>query len=402
MITITENDVLAGRGTGSNQFIGNIKFRALVETRKKEYVTQNKHKVKKKIATEILSQIHQNGGRFLKLIEDSAEADDVVENGIWIEESEKEALDKIKMCLRQKAKDLVGTKKRDRGMFLDQGTTEAAINRASENRLFTITAVAQSAQVSLPVDAMAAPASSSGFRRPPPPYVPQMSRGNSAPGPPLGPFQMIPLLFPPTQNLPVTSALPIGPLYPIYPMEGSLERTVSDSFSPVQHQPNEPPMLNTTSGVKEDTDMEPVSDAKSDKDYSISSSSSSSMDDKAGEDNVTDYLLSVLALSGRSKFTDKQLEEEAKTLTEQERAAARLDIYGKVAPESKWPRLDVDADTLAHLVEDMRVELNRIPNDEKGALMEAQVKGRREEFSRKRLEMFLKCEGMNPEVSSVV
>ena len=105
MITINSNDVLAGRGTGSNQFMGNVKFRALVEMHKKEYNACVKHKQKKKIASDILTQIHEKGGRFLKLSEETAQVEDVVENGIWEEETEKEALDKIKMCLRQKAQE---------------------------------------------------------------------------------------------------------------------------------------------------------------------------------------------------------------------------------------------------------------------------------------------------------
>ena len=142
---------------------------------------------------------------------------------------------------------------------------------------------------------------------------------------------------------------------------------------------------------EEEIEIEPVID--------VTSIEDSSVGDKADEDNVTDYLLSVLALSGRSKFTDKQLEEEAKSLTEEERAEARLDIYGRLARESKRSRVDIDADTLATLVAEMRAELGLIPDDEKGPLMEAQVKAQPEEFQDERLEVFLKCEDMNPKVS---
>jgi hypothetical protein len=46
----------------------------------------------------------------------------------------------------------------------------------------------------------------------------------------------------------------------------------------------------------------------------------------------------------------------------------------------------------------MRLELEQIPEDEKRAFIEAQMKCGTDEFSDARLERFLRCEGMNAKV----
>jgi predicted transposase YdaD len=44
------------------------------------------------------------------------------------------------------------------------------------------------------------------------------------------------------------------------------------------------------------------------------------------------------------------------------------------------------------------MELERIPQDKKQALMEAQQKANADEFNNNRLERLLRCEGMNTKV----
>ena len=48
----------------------------------------------------------------------------------------------------------------------------------------------------------------------------------------------------------------------------------------------------------------------------------------------------------------------------------------------------------------MKLEIDNLPGDNKGALVEALVSCRAEEFSDARLERFLRCEGMNTKVST--
>jgi hypothetical protein len=58
----------------------------------------------------------------------------------------------------------------------------------------------------------------------------------------------------------------------------------------------------------------------------------------------------------------------------------------------------LDHKTISFLVNQMRHELERIPKENKRALLEAQTKCRVDEFSNARLERFLRCEGMNTKV----
>jgi hypothetical protein len=328
---------------------------------------------------------------FLKLTEDSTQVEDVVENGVWQEETEKEALDKIKMCLRQKVKkaDAAKSKKRDR---------DAEMDRASKATRVTNDAVTTSSVgISAPRNTMVAPAlRTSGFGNQSPPTPSLLPFGSFAVNPSLISIQIAPFLLSSVQTPFVAPAVPEGgQLNPLDLSGNSPLRCVSIDSGLQVHQSNEPlPTMsnNQVASHKEEADDEAVIDATSIEDCSLGV--------KADEDSVTDYLLSVLALSGRTKFTDKQAEEEAKTLTQEERVEACLDIYGNLARESKRSRIDIDTDTLSSLVAEMRAELGLIPDDEKEALMEAQMKACPEEFQGGRLEMFLKCEGMNPKLAA--
>jgi hypothetical protein len=58
----------------------------------------------------------------------------------------------------------------------------------------------------------------------------------------------------------------------------------------------------------------------------------------------------------------------------------------------------LDRKSIEFLVHQMRLELERIPENEMRALVEAQTKCGEDEFSDARLERFLRCEGMNAKV----
>ena len=90
-----ENDVMYGRGGGTNHHAGNKKYRKMVEDRKLEYVN-SKRLDKPLVALEIIrawrSQLPP--GRFLKLDE---------KTGLWNDVGDKKAREKTSQALREKA-----------------------------------------------------------------------------------------------------------------------------------------------------------------------------------------------------------------------------------------------------------------------------------------------------------
>ena len=103
-VELNDNDVLCGRGLGASQFIGNKRFRDLVDTRKKEYNAEYSYLEKAEIAEEVFMVIRSRGGRFLKMVGLDAEktAGSVVKRGNWMETDIKSALEKCKQALREK------------------------------------------------------------------------------------------------------------------------------------------------------------------------------------------------------------------------------------------------------------------------------------------------------------
>ena len=90
-------------------------------------------------------------------------------------------------------------------------------------------------------------------------------------------------------------------------------------------------------------------------------------------------------------------------MTDEERAKVLSDLFGKYCSmhQSKRAR-DLDADSIAFLVKQMRVEIERVPDNKKQALVEAQRVCGAEEFSDARLERFLRCVDMDVQVRAGV
>ena len=90
-----ENDVLYGRGGGTNHHPGNKRYRKIVETRKEDY-TNSKRLDKPLVAMEIIKQWRSQDppGRFLK--QDDA-------TGMWNDVGDKKAREKTSQALREKA-----------------------------------------------------------------------------------------------------------------------------------------------------------------------------------------------------------------------------------------------------------------------------------------------------------
>eukprot|EP00978_Attheya_sp_CCMP212_P017868 scaffold48121_cov47-Attheya_sp.AAC.16 len=89
---IKEHDVLCGRGGATNNHIGNKHFRSLVTDYQTEYLGSKKRD-KAGIARQIVKQIRERGGRFLKKVDGG---DDT-----WIEVGDKKATEKTSQALRE-------------------------------------------------------------------------------------------------------------------------------------------------------------------------------------------------------------------------------------------------------------------------------------------------------------
>lgn len=104
--TLNPNDVLCGRGSGPNDYRGNIKFRNMVYERRAEYLASTTRKAKGQIAQEIIDQFRTNfhpAGRFLKKVDlKTAKALGITRgNEVWVQVDDDTALEKAKQALRQ-------------------------------------------------------------------------------------------------------------------------------------------------------------------------------------------------------------------------------------------------------------------------------------------------------------
>jgi len=89
------NDVLIGRGGGTNHHLGNIMFREMVKERKQQYRNEDTRRGKQELAREIIDWVRYEQdppGRFLKKYDD----------GVWRDVGDEEALFKTCQALREK------------------------------------------------------------------------------------------------------------------------------------------------------------------------------------------------------------------------------------------------------------------------------------------------------------
>jgi hypothetical protein len=124
-------------------------------------------------------------------------------------------------------------------------------------------------------------------------------------------------------------------------------------------------------------------------------------EDVSASNDMSELMLSLL-LSDTPRFTEEQVEMERAMQTDEERAEALSDLFGKQCEvnihRSKRARQDLDQMSIAFLVDQMRLEIERIPQECRRALLEAQTKCCAYEFSNARLEQFLRYGGMNVKV----
>jgi hypothetical protein len=99
------NDILLGRGAPIINYEGNVRFRALVSTRKAEYVSTGRHQVKDDIARQIIQEIERRNGKFLKKVECEAESQRLgidEDTKAWTIVDDDVAIEKVKQALRDK------------------------------------------------------------------------------------------------------------------------------------------------------------------------------------------------------------------------------------------------------------------------------------------------------------
>lgn len=103
------NDVLLGRGAPIIKYVGNVKFRALIKSRKQEYMATRRRVEKDVIALSIINVIGKRNGRFLQRIRPSSRQASVSEGpsegkppSVWKIADRNIAAEKVKQALRDK------------------------------------------------------------------------------------------------------------------------------------------------------------------------------------------------------------------------------------------------------------------------------------------------------------
>jgi len=421
------NDVLLGRGSGPNHFEGNKQYRRLADERKDEYAAAVNQKEKKRIASELRNHIHSLGGRFLRLSNnDIPDGCSIVEDGIWYEADESTSIEKCRQSLREKRQKpsrksdrRPAEKKHQKQQDEKHKKPDAnALSKVSEDRL---------------LDGPLAPGSSHsllGFCTEVPSYSwfdgggvpPQLTTIDSRlqllqPAPALqslhlnhksqrSPFiKMSPpeeisshdnrlLQMEMAHNIenPITASLQqyLMKSRQSSQLLGSL-RPLEQSVGPRHHRANAS-LADYSFKTIEQGQPENRMECDMDFDYTPLPIESPAPDD------ASEHLLSILGLSDRATITEEEEQLERAAMTGEERAAALTDMFGEmytigIRPE-KRARRDLDGDSIAFLVQQMRLELERIPNNKKQALLEAQLKCHPDEFSDERIVTFLRCEGM--------
>ena len=104
------HDVLLGRGGGTNNHFGNVKFRKLVNEHKMRYLACSKVD-KPKVAREVVEIWRKMNppGRFLARKDESKKGPGSVKdsNNVWLEVGDKKAREKASQCLRERTPDVL-------------------------------------------------------------------------------------------------------------------------------------------------------------------------------------------------------------------------------------------------------------------------------------------------------
>lgn len=389
-------------------WIGNQRFRDLIDERREEYTSCSRFGPKKKIAKEIVDQVHSLGGRFLKLVESDKQMDSIVEEGVWEEVSEKVAKEKAKQGLRQKHKCKTNRKKKQ------TAATSVEQTVLQDRDGFTYSAVPPAVTGTLSFEAtmngMLASSNPLGTLTP-------MVLGSGGPSvimdPRLALFQStVPFAQLQPQQPPVLRPHPLAsytvqaqqprPLSSQTHSTDSLEsrdRSNVDGARPIV----ESSLLSDLERPLSSQTHSTGTDSLESRDRSIVGGSRSASDMTPEKEDAF-LALSALSVAGLPRFSAEQEALERASLTTEEKADVLADMFGSycnIGPrQNKRAKKDLDRESIDFLVNFMRSEIAITPPGKKQALMEAQTKCEADEFSDARLETFLRCEGMNAKLAA--
>lgn len=437
---LNENDVLLGRGIGPRHYVGNMKMFELVHERRELYNSLRSYKEKGKIARDIFDIITKRGGRFLKAVSTL----NLTEEPYSFQEADKKtSLEKIKQALRENNSSEVAGVKRSLEDGADGGGEPSTLRplfpvftkTPKSSRLAPDSAVAALGETLPPAANLVQEllrTSSSGISNTSTHYRMMMSSPSNAAASAVLPtrllgqgsssgvdarlalFQAIPFAL---QQVQVARQTLMNHLV----QQDLLQRQLTtESFSqlmqarsmtPVEANVAQACFQNINDSTLESTRTEEENQTNTDSIMATETSASlpsleqdGSLDAGALDGTILDLLQSTLGYSDEAIFTKQQEEQEYASLTEEERVEALSDMLGQLClttrrHEPKKPRQDLDELTVKFLINQMRIEIGRIPIDKKQELLEAQNKARTEEFSNDKLEQFLRFEGMNPTAS---
>lgn len=421
--TLQENDVISGRGSGPNEFIGNQKFRDLVDARRREYNLAKSHGQKTQVAERVFQEICSRGGRFLSRI-DKADSF-VIEDGVWQEMTEDAAVEKCKQGLRQRRK----AKGRIRKATSMEAGSSFAGNIAGMLPGNPVMTFGQQHvlhhQQSLPI----LPPMVVGSGAPPLDATRRLSLYQNGPLYPGGFLNgtILPDINPPTFNMqspydaiqrgglplhvmsqvapPQVHASAAAAPLPFYVENSALHYRFRDVF-PLQPTSDSIPSDSTFRGnglVRRNNEtMEQQQSAAAEVASSVWEEDSCQW---APDDEVSDFFIASLGWGANPRFTEEEFQRELASRTNEEKASILADLFGKFCSvvddhQNKRARKDLDEQSIQFLIDQMKLEIEKLPENKKAALVEAQKKARAEEFSDERFEQFLRCEGMNPKVSN--
>jgi hypothetical protein len=425
---MNDNDVLCGRGSGPSQFIGNRRFRSLVEALHTEYSSTPTNKAKQ-IAREIVSHIHEIGGRFLKQVEAETPANDIEDEDVWIEVEEAVALEKCMQAIRDlnrvSSDGNGGNRGRGEDRSLQQNDSDFTIPAVSLPQSLTglQTSIAAAAPLSLgsvQEDPTSLPKHSLHLT----PILPlmlderllhfQASSSALQERTIMSEPAMVNRSYPPQLNLNNESQNNISTPCSASVSQGLLQEqhnSAAANSALSSCLPSAMPRIDSVSpelgrNCKHQSAKEEAVAGQSESRCTTTTARRPLLENDvilaASDDDLSKFLLSLL-IKDRPMITEEQLELEQAAMTDEERVETLMDLFGKQCAidthQNKRAKKDLDKNSIAFLVLQMRLEVERVPEDGKQALLEAQTRCRGEEFSDARLERFLRCEGMNTKVS---
>lgn len=462
---LNDNDVLLGRGSGSNLYCGNLQFRDLVAEKREEYKDTNFIEEKRRIAQAIVDIVHSKGGRFLRK-QAKKKGDGRAE---WAIVNDSVALEKTKQALREKHPPTTSSSNHSRHDLSSSVSDErASLKRAAESDDIEMSLSPQpevataisSSEASVErlmlddshIDAACAAAASplaspllAAAEDPTPPSVlsavlPSMITSGISVPPPVAPMDTRLLLFrqnvsSPLQQLSQASAtspaisslfrphhsnqqfqgnsacLPPTPTAHeqlLQELQQTLREAAASNAASQVYQQFRDSLHIHSAPVTPEPPQSPMSGTCEGGERKVDEpeSEDGASDNGATDDEVAAFLLSSLSVSDRPVITAQQEAMEKEALSDEEKALIIADAFGSRCSiggrQNKKARNDLDEETIAFLLRLMRTEINNIPAKDKAALLEAQTKAHAEEFSDAWLQRFLHCEGMNAKVPFVL